>query len=126
MGLDRRLFGQSICAERKRLNLQVNEVAEACGIKPGTQYLYEQGKRLPTADYLDTLFELGFRPHVLLPNATQVSEHLDLQRLRDSFMQADHECRDKEGRLLDLEYRLTRFLDLLTETDSLLRKAGSS
>lgn len=125
MGLDRRLFGQSICSERKRLNLQVHEVADACGIKSGTQYLYEQGKRVPTADYLDRLFELGFRPHVLLPNASQVSEHVDIQRLRNAFIQTDHECRDKEGRLLDLEHRLARFMDLLTETGSTVKKVGS-
>ncbi|WP_299581518.1 hypothetical protein [uncultured Microbulbifer sp.] len=118
MGLDRKRFGQALNSERKRLNLQVNVVAQVCEIKPGTQYLYEQGKRVPNADYLDKLFELGFRPHVLLPNATLANDQCDIQHLREAFIQADHDCRDKEGRLLDLEYRLNRFLDLLTELQS--------
>src|SRR5690606_14306229 len=113
MGLDRRRFGQALCSERKHLNLQVHDVAEACGIKPGTQYLYEQGKRVPNADYLENVFALGFRPHVLLPSATQMSDQFDLQHLKDTFIRADYECRDKEGRLLDLEHRLAMFLEVL-------------
>ena len=112
MGLDRQRFGLALSSERKRLTLQVNDVAEACEIKPGTQYLYEQGKRVPNADYLDKVFELGFRPHVLLPSATQANDQFDIQHLRNAFMRADQECRDKEGRLLDLEHRVSRFLDL--------------
>ena len=125
MGLDRQRFGQALSSERKRLNLQVNDVAGACGIKPGTQYLYEQGKRVPNADYLEQVFELGFRPHILLPSATQTNDRFDLQHLRSAFIQADQECRDKEGRLLDLELRLARFIDLITTTD-LPRKSESN
>lgn len=124
MGLDRKRFGQALSSERKRLNLQVNDVADACEIKPGTQYLYEQGKRAPNADYLDKLFELGFRPHVLLPNATLANDQCDIQHLREAFIQADQDCRDKEGRLLDLEHRLSRFLDLLTEIQSPSKQAA--
>lgn len=115
MVLDKARFGQALCSERKRLNLQVNDVANACEIKPGTQYLYEQGKRVPNAIYLDKLFELGFRPYILLPNATLLSTLCDIQQLREAFIQTDHDCRDKEGRLLDLEHRLNRFLDRLTQ-----------
>lgn len=125
MRLDRQKFGEALSSERKRLNLQVNEVAKSCEIKPGTQYLYEQGKRIPNADYLDKLFELGFRPHVLLPNATQVSDQIDIQGIREAFIKTDVECRDKEGRLLDLEHRLARFIDLLTDTNELIKQAGS-
>lgn len=117
MGLDRQRFGQALSSERKRLNLQVNDVADACGIKPGTQYLYEQGKRVPNADYLELVFDLGFRPHILLPSATQMNDQFDIQDLRSAFIQADQECRDKEGRLLDLELRLARFIDLIATTD---------
>lgn len=115
MGLDRQKFGQNLSSERKRLNLQVNDVSDACDIKPGTQYLYEQGKRLPNADYLEQVFELGFRPYILLPSATQTNGQFDLQHIRDAFIQADHDSRDKEGRLLDLEHRLARFIDLINE-----------
>lgn len=125
MRLDRQKFGEALSSERKRLNLQVNEIAKACEIKPGTQYLYEQGKRIPTADYLDKLFELGFRPHVLLPNATQVSAQIDIQAIRTAFIKTDQDCRDKEGRLLDLEYRLSRFIDLLTDTTELVTQTGA-
>lgn len=114
MEFDRQRFGQALSSERKRLRLQVNDVVEACGIKPGTQYLYEQGKRLPNAEYLEHVFKLGFRPHVLIPSATQMNDGLDLQRLRNAFIQADQECRDKEGKLLDIEHRLACFIDLLT------------
>ncbi len=125
MGLDRQRFGQALCSERKRLNLQVNDVADACGIKPGTQYLYEQGKRVPNADYLEQVFDLGFRPHILLPSATQTNDLFDLQHLRSAFIQADQECRDKEGRLLDLELRLARFIDLITTTDPSLQSESN-
>ncbi len=125
MGLDRYKFGQNLSAERKRLNLQVNEVAQACDIKPGTQYLYEQGKRVPNADYLESVFKLGFRPHALLPSATQTSPNVDIQSLRDAFIKTDGECRDSEGRLLDLEYRLARFIDILTLTDAELLQQTS-
>ena len=124
MRLDRQLFGKNLCAERKRLTLQVNEVALACDIKPGTQYLYEQGKRLPNADYLEGVFKLGFRPHVLLPSATQVISNLDIQGIRYAFIRADYECRTKEGKLSDLEHRLARFLDILFEVEQPLKKAN--
>ncbi|CBL44736.1 Hypothetical protein HDN1F_11530 [gamma proteobacterium HdN1] len=124
MGLDRQRFGQALISERKRLNLQINDVVKACGITAGSQYLYERGKRVPNADYLDKLFELGFRPHVLLPNATLANDQCDIQHLREAFIQTDHDCRDKEGRLLDLEHRLNRFLDLLTEIQSPSKQAA--
>lgn len=125
MGLDRQRFGQALVSERKRLKLQINDVVKACGITAGSQYLYERGKRLPNADYLERAFELGFRPHVLLPSATLLNDQCDLQHLRDAFIQADHECRDKEGRLLDLEHRLTRFIDLIDTTDLPLRSGSN-
>ena len=62
MVLDKARFGQALCSERKRLNLQVNDVANACEIKPGTQYLYEQGKRVPNG----AIVKSGvwrFKPH---------------------------------------------------------------
>jgi transcriptional regulator with XRE-family HTH domain len=115
LSLDKKIFGKALSSERKRLNLQVEAVAEACDIKPGTQYLYEQGKRLPNAEYLELLFHLGFRPHVLLPSATQINDLIDLQDIKNAFMKVDQECRDKDGRLLDLEFRTTQFINRLTE-----------
>lgn len=115
MELDRQRFGQALRSERKRLRLQVNDVIEACGIKTATtQYLYEQGKRLPNAEYLEQVFKLGFRPHILIPSATQLNDGLDLQLFKNAFIQAEQECRDKEGKLLDIEHRLACFIDLLT------------
>lgn len=114
MWLDRHQFGQSLSSERKRLNLQVNEVASAANIKPGTQYLYEQGKRVPNAEYLNKIFEMGFRPDLLLPSIKQDQISFDLQHLIDAFVLVDKECRDQNGRLLDLEHRVKAFIDQIS------------
>lgn len=78
MPLNYQTFGQSLSEERKRLGLKVNELAEIGGVKPGSQYLYEKGDRLPNADYLDRIISYGVNARSLLPSlASQESFTLE-------------------------------------------------
>lgn len=79
MPLNHRTFGQSLSKERKRLGLKVNELAEIGGVKPGSQYLYEKGDRLPNVDYLDRIISYGVDARCLLPSlAAQESYTLEV------------------------------------------------
>ena len=59
-------FFERLVAERKRLRLRANAVAQAIGISRVTQSLYEHGKRTPDVTYLEQLWELGFDVHFLV------------------------------------------------------------
>lgn len=52
--------------ERTRLNLKGKEVAAFTGITAQTQSNYELGKRVPDAQYLSMLVDLGFDIHYVL------------------------------------------------------------
>lgn len=110
-------FHQRLAAERKRLGMTQREFAEACGVKPPTQFLYEKGDRSPSAAYLSKALRCGVNLAALfygdedlptgsaLPPAEAVKLYID----------CDQMCRDQEGRLLDLEERASVFKDLYIE-----------
>lgn len=52
-------IGQRLRRERLRLGLSQRELGEAGGVETNTQGKYESAKRLPKADYLAAVAELG-------------------------------------------------------------------
>lgn len=55
----RAAFAQRLIVERKRLNLTQAALAEVGGIKRTSQALYENGSRVPDADYLMRVAAVG-------------------------------------------------------------------
>lgn len=102
MGIDRKKFADNLTSERKRLGLKVNEMAEYCGVKPGSQYLYEKGDRLPNADYLDQAISIGAEPSSLLPSIAFTGT--PRKDIKDIIEQVDEELS---------ETRTTMIIDLL-------------
>lgn len=116
-------FGKRLAAERKRLGLNVADMAERCGIKASSQYLYEKGDRSPNSAYLEAAFSLGVRPHALF-DACAVHIPLDRDTLKDAFFRADAEGRDNTGRLLDVALRFEGFTRALGLPETGKRKAS--
>lgn len=80
MGINRKKFGASLSNERKRLGLKASQMAEHCGVKTASQYLYEKGDRLPNADYIDRAIELGVAGELLLPSLRK-STHFSIAEI---------------------------------------------
>lgn len=60
------IFSDRLTEERKRLKLTQENVAAAVGVHKVTQNNYESGKRLPDAEYLSALAQLGVDINYLL------------------------------------------------------------
>lgn len=52
-------FSERLTSERKRIDLKGAEMGRLCGVNANTQSTYENGRRLPDADYLMRASELG-------------------------------------------------------------------
>jgi transcriptional regulator with XRE-family HTH domain len=52
-------LGDRLRTVRKELGLSQGELAEIAGVIPNTQSIYERGKRMPDAGYLEKLFAIG-------------------------------------------------------------------
>lgn len=52
-------LGDRLRTVRKELGLSQGELAEITGVVPNTQSIYELGKRMPDAGYLEKIFALG-------------------------------------------------------------------
>ena len=116
-------LGGRLLAERTRLGLTQEEFASLGGVKPGAQYLYEKGKRSPSADYLvrlatqgvDISFVLGLRDIPSNKMLGVAERRIYIEEVVNFFSQADRECRDREGTLFDYGYRVKRFKSLVTD-----------
>jgi len=100
-------FGNRLAAERKRLGLSQSAFAEKCGVRIVSQHLYEKGDRAPNSDYLMAARDLGVRISFLF----EVNPPDD-RELAMLYKQLDFESRDEMGRLLEVEERTFKFIDL--------------
>lgn len=53
------MFADRLKTERKRLKLNQEEFAIACGVTKFAQFNYEKGKRKPDSEYLEKAHKLG-------------------------------------------------------------------
>lgn len=60
-----KIFGERLRAERQRLHLTQERMAEVGGVRKNTQCLYEAGRNAPDAEYLQRLQEIGLDIHFL-------------------------------------------------------------
>lgn len=112
-------FGNRLQSERERLCLTQAEMANLCGVKPASQYLYERGDRTPNAEYLMKASTIGIDTEFLLdakkvPDASSTNHSIN--ELRKLFVECDHKSRDEMGRLLDLDNRASIFISLFLKT----------
>lgn len=105
------LFGERLRAERERLGLSQQELAEKCGVTMRSQRNYEKGDRQPDAAYLaaftaiggDVLFVLTGQgvsralTHDLAGVADPPAEGPPLNR-REQALLANYRGSDEEGR----------------------------
>lgn len=67
--------GKRLAAERERLRLTQDEMAEICGLHKNTQWNYENGLSEPDARYLATVMRLGVDVHyVFTGSGSQVRD----------------------------------------------------
>jgi len=120
-------FHQRLATERKRLGMTQREFAEACGVKPPTQFLYEKGDRSPSAEYLSKALSCGVNLAALFydEQGLPVGSALPPAEVVKLYINCDHMCRDQEGRLLDLEDRASLFKDLYIEQIMRINKMAS-
>lgn len=99
MGINRKKFGASLSNERKRLGLKASQMAEYCGVKTASQYLYEKGDRLPNADYIDRAIELGVAGELLLPSLRK-STHFSIAEIVRATQLTDAQLSEERITLL--------------------------
>lgn len=104
-------FAYRLKAERRRLGMTQADFGALGSVRRATQYLYERGERLPTADYLAGISRAGadlvYLVSGVLPSESSSDICLDPDVLEKVLRVADAWCRDDRGRLLDLEHRIT-------------------
>ena len=121
-------FASRLASERKRVGLTQAQFAEACGVKAASQFLYEKGERSPNAEYLIKAQNIGVSIGFLFKERDDPSlaTSFSKQELAQLYKQTDDACRDEQGRLLDLELRVRKFLDLLNQNIYSFRKSVNS
>lgn len=108
-----KLFGKRLKYERNRLKFTQEKFAELGGVRRATQYMYEQGERYPSAEYLARLISVGLDIGFLFfgqgTKSFQGGLYVDKDALIKAFKLADELGRDSKGRLLDVAYRVSSF-----------------
>jgi len=106
-------LGARLRHERQRLGLSQQVFGEIGGVQRVTQYLYEQGDRSPSIEYLLKVVRaganLGYIAFGESGSRTAGGICLDRNVLATAYRLADEFGRDTKGRLLDVEYRAALF-----------------
>ena len=107
-------FGKKLTRERLKLELKPNELAKRCKVTTASQYLYERGERLPGSAYLELAFAQGINPSNLFSTIKPLpANEITIESLINIFSETDKESRNKLGRLLEFEFRLKMFVELI-------------
>lgn len=121
-------FSQRLACERKRLGMTQAQFAEACGVKAASQFLYEKGERTPNAEYLLRAQNVGVSVGYLFDERAdpKLATSYSPEELGHLYKLTDDACRDELGRLLDLEFRVSKFLEFLQQDPYQLIKTAKS
>lgn len=92
---DSHAVGVRLKAERERLGLSQEQMAEHCGVSRPTQYRYESGKGSPTGDYVNAAASVGVNVQFVLAGSgtlpvkltTKETTLIDLFRLSTPSVQ---------------------------------------
>lgn len=111
--IDSKSLGRRLKHERKRLGMSQDAFGKVGGVQRATQYLYEQGDRIPSIEYLVRIVtagaDLGYLVFGEKNYGVQDGWNLDKDVLLSVYALVDEFARDSKGRLLDLEHRLAFF-----------------
>lgn len=111
-----KVLGRRLREERERLGLSQEAFGAVGGVRRVTQYLYEQGDRSPSLEYLVRVAAAGadFGFLVIGQKGKDASGRLciDQDVLVAVYRLVDEFARDSQGRLLDLEHRLILYKSL--------------
>lgn len=109
-------FGKRLREERERLGLSQEAFGEIGGVRRAAQYLYEQGSRVPSMEYIGKVVAAGVDLGYLVMGKRQRGSDswwaLDKNALVSVYQLVDEFARDSKGRLLDIEHRLTLLTSL--------------
>lgn len=99
-------IGMRLREERVRLGFSQTELGDIAGITKNTQMLYESEKRIPKADYLSALHDIGVNTHYVLTGNRSISsnvEELDSSEGMASIPMYDIEAAAGAGRSFEGE-----------------------
>jgi transcriptional regulator with XRE-family HTH domain len=103
-------IGKRLREERERLGMSQEVFGEIGGVRRATQYLYEQGDRIPSMEYLARVVAAGADlGYLVLGKRGRSSDSrwsIDKNVLASVYSLVDEFARDPKGRLLDLEHRI--------------------
>ena len=109
-------FARRLKEERHHLELSQQAFADLAGVRRATQYLYENGHRTPTVEYLVKIISAGADLAYLFfgERSKKIEGALTLnpELLNEAFNLVDEIGRDSKGHLLDKAYRLALFESL--------------
>ncbi len=106
MQVGRKMLGERLREERRRLQLSQSELAQAGGVSLSTQVGYETGARVPDLEYLLRVMEAGIDKDYLLTGArTGQSRPLDLELVVRIFESID-EWERSRGTVLSLQKKM--------------------
>lgn len=105
-----REIGKRVREERERIGMTQEDFGKVGGVRRATQYLYEQGDRTPSMEYLARIVAAGADMNYLVTGErVRTSESrwtIDKNALAAAYRLVDEFARDSKGRLLDLEHRI--------------------
>ena len=107
--IDRKQIGKRLAMERKRLGYSQAEFAKICDVSGASQFIYEKGDRSLTVDYLLKAAKVGLDVDAILMEIKPTQSALSIQDLKRLYVKTDNDCRDINGKLLDLEQRADYF-----------------
>lgn len=111
-----KVLGRRLREERERLGLSQEDFGAIGGVRRVTQYLYEQGDRSPSLQYLVHVMAAGADLAFLVfgergkDASGRLCIHNDM--LLAAYRLVDEFARDEQGRLFDLEHRLVLYNSL--------------
>ena len=112
----RKEIGQRLRAERRRLGLSQDALANAGGIKRTTLYQYERGDRRPSLDFLLKAVSAGVDLNYIVFGERRVRlvGELRIERavLDRIFVVVNRYARDSKGRALAVEHQQELFRQL--------------
>jgi len=103
-------FGKRLREERERLGLSQEAFGEIGGIRRAAQYLYEQGSRVPSMEYIIRVVAAGADlSYLVIGKRGHGSDSwwaLEKDALFSVYQLVLEFARDSKGRLLDVEHQL--------------------
>lgn len=105
-------MGARLRQERKRLGFSQREMGLVGGVAANAQGKYESGERVPKADYLAALANVGVDVLYVLTNTRNTGSAVD------NLVDRVNSCREPDALLLEVKHAVRHFLLRIEELSS--------